>query len=69
MEKFEAIAAYWKRKNGPNANAPVVRCPDYWHCGDYSTMARDGSRAGKAEVRCAYHARQIEKREAQAVPS
>lgn len=62
--KFEPIADYWKRKNGPRANAPAVRCPDYWECGDYALMARDGSNPRKAEVRCAYHARRIETREA-----
>ena len=36
-----------------------VKCPEYWECGDYALMAREGSRPGKVEVRCAYHARRI----------
>lgn len=56
---FRPIGEVW-----PSAGA--CRCPDYWECGDYCTMARPGSKPGKLRVACAYHAQRIEASERKA---
>lgn len=61
--KFIPIIEYYTRFAGHN-RPPVVRCPEYWECGDYADWARDGHKPGKVAVRCAYHARRIEDEEA-----
>lgn len=59
---FVPIADYYAGL-GNKHGAPVVKCPDFWQCGEYADMARLGSTPTKVELRCKYHARKVEERE------
>lgn len=63
-ERFLPILE-WYERNAGHSSPPLVKCPDYWECGDYATHARAGHKPGKVAVRCEYHARRIEEKEAQ----
>lgn len=62
--QFEPIGEFYRR-NG-YGHAPACKCPEYWECGEYATEARAGSKPGKVQIHCAYHARRVEKAEAAA---
>lgn len=62
--RYVELAAW----NEPNGNGlSVVKCPNYWECGDYALMGRfSPARENKVQVCCPWHAQQTERNEAAA---